>query len=165
MYTSQSLFTDIGYHALMIQYKRANDELESTRDITIDNNIFNGCGISSFWSVACIWFGGYDNMTLANNEITNNPFSPVNIKSTTPHGKGYWEDNGVVDPQREDYVFHIEFNHIYNYGLQILSDMGSVHMGEFNFSEFYNKMLHTKYMIVYFRSLWARLWVHHRRRV
>ena len=29
------------------------------KDITIDNNMFNGCGINSFWQPACVWFGGY----------------------------------------------------------------------------------------------------------
>ena len=29
------------------------------KDITIDNNMFDGCGMNSFWQPACVWFGGY----------------------------------------------------------------------------------------------------------
>ena len=29
------------------------------KDITIDNNVFDGCGTNSFWQPACVWFGGY----------------------------------------------------------------------------------------------------------
>ena len=35
---------------------------------------------SSFWSPGCVWVGGYDNMTVKNNDFTNAPFTPVNIK-------------------------------------------------------------------------------------
>ena len=47
-----------------------------------------------------------------------------------PHGGSYWEENGVVEPTREDYVYHVEFNHIYQYGQGILNDMGAVHAGK-----------------------------------
>lgn len=47
-----------------------------------------------------------------------------------PHGGSYWEENGVVEPTREDYVYHVEFNHIYQYGQGILNDMGAVHSGK-----------------------------------
>ena len=36
--------------------------------------------MSSFWSPGCVWIGGYDNMTVANNDFTNAPFTPVNVK-------------------------------------------------------------------------------------
>ena len=29
------------------------------KDITIDDNFFDGCGTNSFWQPACVWFGGY----------------------------------------------------------------------------------------------------------
>ena len=42
-----------------------------------------------------------------------------------------WEDNGVTDPSREDYVYHLEYNYIHDYGQGILSDFGAVHSGKF----------------------------------
>ena len=45
------------------------------------------------------------------------------------HGASYWEDNGVVVPSREDYVYHIEYNHIHGYGNELLSDFGAVKPG------------------------------------
>ena len=33
-----------------------------------------------------------------------------------PHGATYWEDNGVTDPTRDDYIFHIEYNYISKVG-------------------------------------------------
>ena len=89
---------------------------------------FDGCGIASFWQPSCVWMGGYDNFTVRNNDMTNNPFALLRIRSHTPHGSAYWDD--VVEPTREDYVFHVEFNHFYDYGLGILSDFGAVYIGE-----------------------------------
>ena len=34
-----------------------------------------------------------------------------------------------IEPKREDYVFHIEFNDIHDYGNGILCDFGGVYMG------------------------------------
>ena len=48
-------------------------------------------------------------------------------RSHTPHGSAYWED--VTEPNREDYVFHVEYNHMHDYGLGILSDFGAVYIG------------------------------------
>ena len=59
------------------------------------------------------------------------PIVPTLIKGYMPHGGSYWEDNGVVEPAREDYVYHIEFNHIYQYGQGILNDMGALHAGKY----------------------------------
>ena len=89
---------------------------------------FDGCGIASFWQPSCVWMGGYDNFTVRNNDMSNNPFALLRIRSHTPHGSAYWDD--VVEPTREDYVFHVEFNHFYDYGLGILSDFGAVYIGE-----------------------------------
>ena len=48
-------------------------------------------------------------------------------RSHTPHGSVYWDD--VTEPSREDYVFHVEYNHMHDYGLGILSDFGAVYIG------------------------------------
>ena len=42
-------------------------------DVMISNNYFDGCGISHYWQPACIWVGGYKNVSVINNEITNVP--------------------------------------------------------------------------------------------
>ena len=41
----------------------------------------------------------------------------------------YWIDNGITEPTRDDYIFHIEFNHFHDYGLGVLSDYGAVYIG------------------------------------
>ena len=78
-----------------------------------------------------ISIGGYNNVTLRNNELTNTANNPVSIQGRMPHGASYWEDNGVTDPTREDYVYHLEYNYIHDYGQGILSDFGAVHSGKF----------------------------------
>ena len=68
-------------------------------------------------------------MTIRNNDITNVPYTPIAVRGLL-HEESYWEDNGVTEPTRDDYVFHIEYNNIYDYGLGILSDFGAVYLGE-----------------------------------
>lgn len=43
------------------------------------------------------------------------------------HSSDYWEENNVTNPTRDDYIFHIEFNHVHDYGLGILSDFGGIY--------------------------------------
>ena len=69
-------------------------------------------------------------MTVANNEFSRASYMPVRIKGVMPHGANYWQDNGVTEPTRDDYVYHVEFNHIYEYGEGILSDFGGIYMGK-----------------------------------
>ena len=127
---AKSAFTDIGYHGILIHYKQSNHEVEGMKDITIHNNKFNGCGVNSFWQPACIWFGGYSNMTVSNNEFTRTSYMPIRIKGLMPHGSQYWANSGVTEPTRDDYIYHVEFNHIYEYGEGILSDFGGIYMGK-----------------------------------
>ena len=50
-----------------------------------------------------------------------------------PHSSDYWEQNGITDPTRDDYIFHIEFNHVHDYGLgtiQILRNQGDGWVGQ-----------------------------------
>ena len=42
------------------------------------------------------------------------------------YGIDHWLD--VNNPTREDYSQHVEFNHIHDYGLDILSDFGGIYM-------------------------------------
>ena len=123
---TRSVFTDIGYHGVMGFYN-SESEMESNVDIMVDNNRFDGCGISSFWQPSCVWMAGYDNLTVRHNDLSNDPFALFRIRSHTPHGADYWDD--VVEPTRDDYVFHVEFNHFHEYGLGILSDFGAVYIG------------------------------------
>ena len=76
---TRSVFTDIGYHGVMGFYN-SESELESNVDITVDNNRFDGCGIGSFWQPSCVWMAGYDNLTVRNNDLSNNPFALFRIR-------------------------------------------------------------------------------------
>ena len=51
------------------------------------------------------------------------------IMGNYPHGDKYWSENGVTDPTREDYIFHVEFNYFHNIGNGILTDFGAVYIG------------------------------------
>ena len=124
---TRSVFTDIGGHGFMAQYN-SESEPGSMFDVSVDNNMFDGCGMNNFWQPACIWMGGDRNMTIRNNEFTNVPYTAINLKGG--HGASYWEDNGVTEPTREDYVFQIEYNYIHDYGLGILNDFGAIYMGK-----------------------------------
>ena len=44
----------------------------------------------------------------------------LRITGLMPHGATYWEDNGVTDPTRDDYIFHIEYNYISKVGKILL---------------------------------------------
>ena len=66
-----------------------------------------------------------------NNEITNVPYNAVRIAGLMPHGADYWADINVDHPRREDYVFHVEFNYIHDYGLGMLNDMGAIYLRKF----------------------------------
>ena len=72
----------------------------------------------------------FSNMTVVNNDFTRASYMPVRIKGIMPHGANYWQDNGVTEPTRDDYVYHVEFNHIHDYGEGILSDFGGIYMGK-----------------------------------
>ena len=69
-------------------------------------------------------------MTVANNDFSRASYMPVRIKGIMPHGANYWRDKGVTEPARDDYVYHVEFNHIHDYGEGILSDFGGIYMGK-----------------------------------
>ena len=128
VHITKSVFTDIGGHGLMVQYNEV-DLKGGMFDVSVDNNMFDGCGKNNFWQPACIRLGGDKNMTIRNNDITNVPYTPIAVRGLL-HEESYWEDNGVTEPTRDDYVFHIEYNNIYDYGLGILSDFGAVYLGE-----------------------------------
>ena len=89
---------------------------------------FNGCGISDLWQPNCVKVAGWDNITVRNNEIQNVAYAAIKITGYMNHGGSYWEDSGVVEPTREDFVFHVEYNSIDGYGLGILNDMGAIYL-------------------------------------
>ena len=128
---TKSIFTDMGFHGVQFHYKNDNDDLDGQVDITIDNNMFDGCGMNNFWQPACVKVGGYHNIAVRNNEITNVPYNAVRIAGLMPHGADYWADINVDHPRREDYVFHVEFNYIHDYGLGMLNDMGAIYLRKF----------------------------------
>ena len=43
-----------------------------------------------------MWIGGYKNITVAHNEITNVAYGGMGIRSHMPHGEHYFEDNGIT---------------------------------------------------------------------
>ena len=114
----------------MFHYKNAKDPLDGQKDITVDNNMFDGCGVSNFWQPACVKMGGYQNITIRNNNFANCPYHHIRITGFMPHGADYWDNNGVTDPTREDYIFHVEFNYISQFGMGILNDMGAVYLSK-----------------------------------
>ena len=124
---TKSVFTDIGGHGFLALYT-TDSQPGSLFDVKVDNNMFDGCGMNNFWQPACIWMGGDRNMSIRNNEFTNVPYTPIHVKGG--HSSSYWEENGVTEPSREDYVFQIEYNYLHDYGLGILNDFGAIYMGK-----------------------------------
>ena len=122
----QTHFFDIGYHSIMMMF---NDEKDKMRDVMVKDNLFNGCGNSQFWQPSCLWISGSNNISVINNEITNTSYMGVRVWGLMPYGDKYWSNNGITIPTKDDYVFHIEFNHIYDYGKGILNDFGAVYVG------------------------------------
>jgi hypothetical protein len=89
------------------------------------NDYFDGCGTSRFWEPSCM-FIIVDNIQVVNNEITAN--GGIFVKSL-PHGASYWTDSGVVEPTRDDFLIHIEYNHVHHFGQAMLSDFSAVKTG------------------------------------
>ena len=99
-------------------------------DLLISNNLLDGCGLTNFWQPGAVWVEGLNNISVLNNEVslnqmslfyfchfmqmTNTPYMGLRIAGQTPHGSEYWA--GITEPSREDYIFHIEYNHIHHYG-------------------------------------------------
>ena len=127
---TKSVFTDVGYHGVQFHYIPDDGELEGQTDVSIDNNLFDGCGMSMWWQPACVRVGGYMNISVKNNEITNVPYNGIRIYGLMPHGSTFWDDNGVVEPTNGDYVYHTEFNYIHDTGLGILNDMGAIYLSK-----------------------------------
>ena len=94
----------------------------------IDNNNFSGCGVSNLWQPNCVKVAGFNNITVRNNDIQKVAYAAIKITGYYNRGGNYWEDNGVIEPTRDDYVIHIEYNYIQNYGLGILNDMGAIYI-------------------------------------
>ena len=51
--------------------------MEGQQDVSVDNNVFDGCGVGNFWQPACVKLGGYKNMTIGNNEFANCPYHHI----------------------------------------------------------------------------------------
>ena len=97
---------------------------------TFRNNLCDGAGISRYWQPACIVMMGSNNISAIHNELTNVPNHLLAIRGDL-HGKSFWSDKGVTHETatKDDYVFHVEYNHCHDYGLGILSDYGGIYMG------------------------------------
>ena len=121
----RSLFHDIGSHGIMVFYQKQD---QPSRDILLRNNKLAGCGNTNFWQPACIWAGAESNLTITNNDISGAP-TPLRVKGVMPHGKSYWTDRNIVNPTRSDYIHHIEYNHIHDFGVGITNDFGGVYLG------------------------------------
>ena len=128
MRVTRSLFTDIGYHGVQFHYVPDDDELKGQRDLLVDNNMFDGTGMNIWWQPASVRVGGYMNISVMNNEITNVPYNAIRVYGLMPHGAGFWDD--VTEPSNEDYVYHVEFNYIHDFGLGMLNDMGAIYLSK-----------------------------------
>merc|ERR1719266_2018306 len=95
-------------------------------DAMISNNYLNGCGVTNFWQPACIWAQGMKNISVINNEATNVPNHAIRLQGVA-FGTDYWPQ-GLTNPSKDDYIFHVEFNHVHGYGLGIQNDFGGIYM-------------------------------------
>ena len=68
------------------------------------------------------------NISVMNNEITNVPYNAIRVYGLMPHGAGFWDD--VTEPSNEDYVYHVEYNYIHDFGLGMLNDMGAIYLSK-----------------------------------
>ena len=118
---NENMFTDIGYHGLLVTDRRP------TRNVEVFNNYFDGCGTTRFWEPSCMFITA-DNIKVVNNEITNTANGGIFVKSL-PHSVNHWGDQGVTHPANGGFLHHIEFNHIHHFGQGILSDFGAVKTG------------------------------------
>ena len=120
-----NLFFDLGYHGIM------TFDAEDNRDgpyenILVSNNLFDGCGLTRFWQPACVWVNSQKNSTVIHNEVTNVPNHGIRLGGK-PESKSYWNET-VINPSRDDYIRHAEYNHVHHYG-GILSDYGGIYAG------------------------------------
>ena len=122
IHIEENTFYDLGYHGIHMMGDEKNE------NVLIANNYFDGCGHSRFWQPVCMWIGGNFNISVLNNEVTNTANGGIQAGSG-PHGADYWEDNGVTEPTREDYLIHVEYNYVHDYGQGILSDYGGIKTG------------------------------------
>ena len=146
IFIEENTFYDIGYHGVQMMGDNNNEH------VLIMNNYFDGCGISRFWQPTCLWITGAKNISAVHNEVTNTANGGIHAGSI-PHGKDYWEDSGVTEPTRSDYLIHVEYNYVHDYGQGILSDYGAIKTGSSGNcigkpAEYLDKFCHT-YIHVY----------------
>ena len=119
----QCFFNDVGSHAIQVMPIGES----ASKNILIENNILQGCGLTNFWQPACIWADIESNATIAHNDISGPP-TGINFKSNKK-GKSYWGDRNITSPARDDYINHVEFNKVHNFGNGILNDFGGIYLG------------------------------------
>jgi len=121
------LLDPANYHAGPA-YPRGDDE-NSSGNIISDNRIHD-TGVIFPGSVA-IWVGQSAGNLIAHNEIHNTPYSAISVGWTWGFGQSAAHDNIV------------EFNHIYNVGQGIMSDMGAIYvLGNQPGTELRNNVIH-----------------------
>merc|ERR1719192_321110 len=113
----RDVFTDIGYHGLLLLGDYAYE------NITVTNNYFNGSGITRYWSTSAIFAQGSRNVRIANNEVTRTMGNGIMIKSESL-SKSYWADQGNTD-----YVTNVEYNYVHDFGVGVTNDFGGIKTG------------------------------------
>eukprot|EP00039_Didymoeca_costata_P025599 m.13918 g.13918 ORF g.13918 m.13918 type:complete len:779 (+) comp4953_c0_seq2:339-2675(+) len=109
-------FTEIGGRGFTTTLESTGAVQDAT-DITITDNIFNGCGQTFIQQPFCVFVSGKSGINVLHNDISNVPYSGIRV----------WAFNKPSEKFNEGVpVFNISFNHVHHVGLGLLSDFGAI---------------------------------------